>query len=199
LTVSNKKLQTENRKMRAELDRLRDSGVLVHPIESEDEEDTANTINNNDHIFTPTTPGFMPTPPIQDPLIRFGNAGVTNLTFGLQNTLDTSLLSNTGLSNLFMSNDLGLSGPNALNTAMDPFLIDYCSSSGLKSPETASSPHSSSSPPLSPNEENFTFAKDTTDTNYQDFDSQTFGRFTKRRLLVSFMERSLIDLLFLHS
>ncbi|PRP88771.1 hypothetical protein PROFUN_00239 [Planoprotostelium fungivorum] len=158
LTSENKSLQRQNRLLLQEMDRLREQGIFIQMIPTEEEEE----------------------------VLSFGlNGGVSDDQFlssilgkELQGT--TNIMSNVDLPSLKLPS-LPLSVVDS-----DPFLSDYCSSttgSPLGSPHSSgSSPYSSDASIYSP----FDYRSLQEDSS-SDPEPSPFVRYTKRRLLFVFL------------
>jgi len=173
LSTQNKNLTRENKRLHAELNRLRDSGVFVQNITMTQEDTLLDDVDlNNDFLGgsgdfvlspdqlllgSPPKSSFMLSPP-PEPF-----PGVVNVMEGVN--LPAMVPDPRPLSSL----------------EMDPFIVDYASSpstgsSPLYSPNTSQSFLSLSGSDLS-----------SPDSSDQDFDGSSFKRFTKRRLLFVFL------------
>jgi len=165
LTTQNKALVRDNRKLLAELNRLRESGVFVQNITCEEgvEDLYGDASVSPDQLFLGNSP-VAPVDPFSGTINIMGNVSLPSLALPIQ-----------PLSTL----------------ADDPFFIDYCTPSPVDSPQQSSPGNSSpltQSPSHSPFATRFSGSDlSSPDTSDTDFDPSGFTRFTKRRLMFVFL------------
>jgi len=173
LSDQNKSLIRENKKLHAELNRLRDSGVFVQTFSSDplDELELDSDLfasGSGEFVLSPDQL-FLGSPPKSSFL---SCSSLPDLFPGVINVMEGVELPDLAVDNR----------PLSCSSDADPFVTDY----------TYSSPSAGSSPLYSPNSSQsfLTFSGSdlsSPDSSDQDFDPSSFTRFTKRRLLFVFL------------